>query len=254
MTSKATNESVVWPPSPHSQSTSSGGAAPSSYGSDGNAEPSWLPHGMLPAPYVVKNTFIHDSSSEGVPSCLLLDRKVQSCPLSRVPSMVDVTVSSDDEQHRGFAGVMAAALEEHLKDFAEEVRNVAGTAPDDSCHTGRPQDAEPTEINGGIHAVAAEFVEIPATVESSPNASVPETQPKHGVPLGPTDVSEACVLGSEGHSLGRCNPCAFLHTKGCTKGTSCRFCHLCTPGALKERKRQRRAAAAAAADGLHAKR
>jgi len=201
---------------------------------------------MLPAPYVVKNTFIHDSSSEGVPSSFLLDRQVQSCPLSRVPSMTGLALSSEDKQHQGFAGVMAAALEEHLNDFVE------AAAADDSWHCGRPLEAEPQAMSGETHVVDVEFAATAASVEPSVDASSLATQPEEEIRSSPTNVSEAgphkvCVPGSEGHSLGRCNPCAFLHTKGCTKGEDCRFCHLCTPGALKERKRQRRAAAAAAA-------
>jgi len=242
VTSKASNESVGWPPSPRSQSTSSGSAALSSCGSDRNAEPMWLPCGMLPAPYVVKNTFIHDSSNEGVPSFPLLDRQVQSCPLSRVPSMAGLDASSD-EQHRGFAGVMAAALEENLKEFSEAMGDVAGTAPDDSLRDWMLPAAEPPAICGGMHAVAPEFLEAPTIVEPPVDDSVLVTESTQEIPL----PQKACAPGSEGHSLGRCNPCAFLHTKGCTKGTNCRFCHLCTPGALKERKRQRRAAAVATA-------
>mmetsp|Transcript_148426 Transcript_148426/g.261980 ORF Transcript_148426/g.261980 Transcript_148426/m.261980 type:complete len:235 (-) Transcript_148426:169-873(-) len=45
--------------------------------------------------------------------------------------------------------------------------------------------------------------------------------------------------GSVGHSLGRCRPCAFVHTKGCGAGFNCQFCHLCEPDAKKNRKRRK---------------
>jgi hypothetical protein len=48
-------------------------------------------------------------------------------------------------------------------------------------------------------------------------------------------------IGSQGHFRGRCNPCAFAHTKGCSNGSLCEFCHLCDAGAKKRRAKERRA-------------
>jgi hypothetical protein len=48
-------------------------------------------------------------------------------------------------------------------------------------------------------------------------------------------------MGSAGHRLGRCKPCAFAGTKGCTSGTDCRFCHLCEVGEKKRRQKEKRA-------------
>jgi hypothetical protein len=47
-------------------------------------------------------------------------------------------------------------------------------------------------------------------------------------------------LGSAGHSLGTCKPCAFLYTKGCANGENCEFCHLCDAEEKKRRKAQKR--------------
>mmetsp|Transcript_46306 Transcript_46306/g.104972 ORF Transcript_46306/g.104972 Transcript_46306/m.104972 type:complete len:273 (-) Transcript_46306:187-1005(-) len=38
------------------------------------------------------------------------------------------------------------------------------------------------------------------------------------------------------HKTGDCRPCAFHHTKGCSNGDNCVYCHLCPPGELKRRK------------------
>jgi hypothetical protein len=53
---------------------------------------------------------------------------------------------------------------------------------------------------------------------------------------------------AEKHELGRCTPCAYVHSKtdGCRLGESCKFCHFCPPTEGKVRKKQRRAAGKAA--------
>jgi len=37
----------------------------------------------------------------------------------------------------------------------------------------------------------------------------------------------------------RCKPCAFVHSKGCASGASCRFCHLCGPDEKRRRQKER---------------
>eukprot|EP00930_Biecheleria_cincta_P067009 TRINITY_DN5336_c0_g4_i1.p1 TRINITY_DN5336_c0_g4~~TRINITY_DN5336_c0_g4_i1.p1 ORF type:complete len:196 (+),score=42.15 TRINITY_DN5336_c0_g4_i1:186-773(+) len=41
------------------------------------------------------------------------------------------------------------------------------------------------------------------------------------------------------HERGECKPCAYFHNKedGCRHGEDCKFCHLCSQGALKQRKK-----------------
>lgn len=56
--------------------------------------------------------------------------------------------------------------------------------------------------------------------------------------------AEMPTVGSAGHRLGTCKPCAFMHTKGCTNGQECPFCHLCAPGERKRRQKQKLAQAA----------
>jgi len=43
-------------------------------------------------------------------------------------------------------------------------------------------------------------------------------------------------VGSLGHELGRCKPCAFIFKEGCLSGIECKFCHRCEPGEKKRRK------------------
>jgi len=60
-------------------------------------------------------------------------------------------------------------------------------------------------------------------------------------PSGPAPGSlELPSIGSLGHSTGACRPCAFLHTKGCSTGPACKFCHLCEPGERKRRSGEKR--------------
>jgi hypothetical protein len=53
---------------------------------------------------------------------------------------------------------------------------------------------------------------------------------------------ELPTVGSEGHHVGTCRPCAFLYTKGCANGVLCTFCHLCDAGEKKQRAKEKRAA------------
>lgn len=59
-------------------------------------------------------------------------------------------------------------------------------------------------------------------------------------PMGAMDLPDVPLpllasLGSLNHGVGTCKPCAFIHTKGCSSGADCTFCHLCPPGEKKRR-------------------
>merc|ERR1719171_2311200 len=46
--------------------------------------------------------------------------------------------------------------------------------------------------------------------------------------------------GSAGHEFGYCKPCAFMwKEEGCKSGVECPFCHLCSPGEIKRRKKDK---------------
>ncbi|CAJ1433701.1 unnamed protein product [Effrenium voratum] len=60
------------------------------------------------------------------------------------------------------------------------------------------------------------------------------------VPPGKVDGQNLNV-GSQGHHLRLCKPCAFWNTKGCKDGKECKFCHLCEPGEKKRRKKEKSA-------------
>jgi len=58
------------------------------------------------------------------------------------------------------------------------------------------------------------------------------------------------TIGSIGHFLNKCRPCAFVHKGGCGSGVECSFCHLCQPGEKKRRKRENKAIQHALRDAI----
>lgn len=67
-------------------------------------------------------------------------------------------------------------------------------------------------------------------------------------PALPPSYSESSVqklsngmpsIGSVGHDIGKCKPCAFMYTKGCENGLNCEFCHICEPGEKKKRRKDK---------------
>merc|ERR1719464_1195740 len=63
----------------------------------------------------------------------------------------------------------------------------------------------------------------------------PPRPPSHSAP----GSQELPSIGSAGHEMGRCKPCAFLHTRGCANGIACPFCHLCDADEKKRRRKEK---------------
>eukprot|EP00929_Paragymnodinium_shiwhaense_P050729 TRINITY_DN25553_c0_g1_i2.p2 TRINITY_DN25553_c0_g1~~TRINITY_DN25553_c0_g1_i2.p2 ORF type:complete len:167 (+),score=30.61 TRINITY_DN25553_c0_g1_i2:324-824(+) len=60
----------------------------------------------------------------------------------------------------------------------------------------------------------------------------PEVRPAGG---------EGRSLGSAGHEVGECRPCAFFwRTASCNRGELCAGCHLCPPGTFANHRRAKR--------------
>jgi len=50
-------------------------------------------------------------------------------------------------------------------------------------------------------------------------------------------------VGSAGHELGDCKPCAFVHKpRGCSLADECPFCHLCDSGEKRRRQKEKKVA------------
>jgi hypothetical protein len=68
----------------------------------------------------------------------------------------------------------------------------------------------------------------PATPGPPPGLKAPPNTPSHGSVM---------------HTLGNCRPCAWFHKeKGCQNGRECNYCHVCTDGELKSRKKNKQVA------------
>lgn len=91
---------------------------------------------------------------------------------------------------------------------------------------------------------------LPTTPPPPPHrAAIPRHFPQHrdmevspqsaASPASKLESSELPSWGSMGHGVGRCKPCAFMHTVGCENGTACQFCHLCEPGEKRRRRKEK---------------
>lgn len=69
-----------------------------------------------------------------------------------------------------------------------------------------------------------------------------QQQPFEGVPSSAPPrqrPTPAFSVGSIPHQMGQpCKPCGFVHKlEGCENGAECRYCHLCPPGSIRQRKK-----------------
>lgn len=129
--------------------------------------------------------------------CFVPKRRAQSCPASPL-----------SEPERSL---------ETLSEAARQLR-LLQQAPEPSSPVAEAINAQPRQLS------LASYIEDTTSAQAS---ELTEQQRAMGMPS----------VGSLGHAVGRCKPCAFFHTKGCSSGESCLFCHLCEPGCAKRRKK-----------------
>lgn len=111
----------------------------------------------------------------------------------------------------------------------------------------RPGRCGPGPLKDSPHPLSAASAPVPPIAAGPvPPASVPKAAPAGGGVVSPGGLAGGetrpvpgtttfPTVGSMGHYLGKCKPCAFMHTSGCTNGSGCAFCHLCGPGVRKKR-------------------
>merc|ERR1711971_304721 len=106
-----------------------------------------------------------------------------------------------------------------------------------SASTGRPPLNSPRSMPPSLPPPSiADTVSL-----SSPSAPACDVDAA-GLPPPPAHTPNVLPsIGSKDHGIAgsSCKPCAFYHTKGCSNGMSCQFCHSCGPEAIKRGRKQK---------------
>lgn len=218
--------------SPESRSTSTGSLSPLPSMAEGEIDCGGLPDFDYPVPFIVRNTFIDTPLARPISlDEFLEERRVHSCPVEAPPGLgSDVgglpmpTGAGSLPQHVNLGNsVMDSAL-------AAAASASAAVAAATRCWM------QPL-MQRQVHAQ-----QLPSSPMQTPPVQGLQApvlrladaigEPEFGSPMLPT-------LGSAGHRIGNCKPCAFYHTKGCGNGTQCQFCHLCPAGEKKRRQKQK---------------
>lgn len=218
---------------PESRSTSTGSLSPELSSMESEIECTGLPNYDYPVPLFVRNTFI----DAGIGRPISLDefyeeRRVHSCPVESPPGLCsDPGLAA--LHPAGMPQVMPAGRP--MMDSVYAAALAASAAVAAAARSWAPhQTASPTthRLQPPMQPVMEETAAVPATQPSILRLADAIAEPELGSPELPT-------IGSTGHRLGSCKPCAFFHTKGCGNGLQCPFCHLCAAGEKKRRQKEK---------------
>jgi len=156
---------------------------------------------------------------------------VMSGPLSTHPppgAEFGFSGSYDPKTTLSLADMLAS--QQFLRAAAEAPLSSPGDAPENFALSHNPP---PVYSPSGLNLQSKNgFSTVDTDAYPKPPAWTPTVSPSKA-------LAAAEDSGSKDHQLGRCKPCAFLHTKGCANGTDCPFCHLCGPEELKRRRKQK---------------
>jgi len=198
----------------------------------------------------VRNTFIQAlvSRSEYL-EAFLQERRVQSCP--NTARVAEADEASTEPPTRSEVISLADELFGHSNCSETLTANPEVSAA-------MPQGAPPFDWNAFVQQV--ECTALARAVDSAPGQGaapgmqgipppppaqwaptafdfgVPKPPPLPSGELGSDDMP---TVGSLLHRGGHCEPCGFFHTKGCVNGARCAFCHLCSPGEVKRRRKEK---------------
>jgi len=235
---------------------------------------------VYPAPLFVRNTFL-DCMEARPPSLeeFLQERLVKSCPTSGIsdaggPQQVPGRRRLHNLVRAGRQPVVAAtetdvetesptSLPVRAQGTHEDTASECSTADTAGAVAGPARQAKGdvvvldlqtalARLNGIVPAPAsAARVVVPAPPVSPEQVAgwastrggplQPEAPAAGTMPAGAEAAAGLPSAGSAGHFAGRCKPCAFVNSKGCSIGKDCQFCHLCEPGEKKRRQKEKRA-------------
>mmetsp|Transcript_68123 Transcript_68123/g.120243 ORF Transcript_68123/g.120243 Transcript_68123/m.120243 type:complete len:401 (-) Transcript_68123:393-1595(-) len=204
---------------------------------------SGLPEFEYPSPFVVRNTFLdtQDVKHLGSLAEFMPDRQWKSCPVSGIgcpPGLSGVSQSIGS----GLSSFMEEAEENPGSDFFSTPPPAYEPILPNLRFAGVPPPPPPMAAPG-----LAPPQQLPPAMEDfvppPPPMQAPQLRISEALPESSLGSAEMPTVGSAGHHLGNCKPCAFAYTKGCGGGVSCQFCHLCAPGEKKRRQKLKHAVA-----------
>mmetsp|Transcript_40557 Transcript_40557/g.84903 ORF Transcript_40557/g.84903 Transcript_40557/m.84903 type:complete len:266 (+) Transcript_40557:89-886(+) len=223
---------------------------------------------FYPPSIFVRNTFIDCNDMR--PASLeefIQERRVVSCPTSRVedpgdgidlalPCLPDPLLRSKTAGAIPSRRIAAEAVQDGtLGQEQEDGSSESECSTVDTAEAGaRTSPMNPTQLPSSVRvlrlqdAIAAPLVADPwpqsgVVGEGQAVRSVSFAEPVSDQAASGSNGALASLpsVGSFGHDLGNCKPCAFFHAKGCSSGYDCHFCHICDAGEKKRRQKEKRA-------------
>lgn len=200
-----------------------------------------IPEYDYPVPWVVKNTFIDMNGWQ--PSSLdgfLRERQIQSC-VSRIgapPGLVHIKRPEALEEAAMptmpvFSSYCSNEDTIDGPEFFDALENFPGY--EHNMLQMRQLPMVPPPPPPPAHWPAVELL----TPFIPPPPKAPVLRLAEALPEPELGTPDLPTIGSAGHHLGNCKPCAFFHTKGCAQGPQCEFCHLCIAGERKKRRKEK---------------
>jgi len=185
---------------------------------------SGLPEYEYPVPVFVRNTFIQTQVGRSASlDEFFEERRIQSCPVAPQYCHSDRIEDCHSDIRPPAHEPLRRAITTGAQAFMTKVATVTGFR---------------TEAEPGTSAVPSD--NFSTRQQMMPRIlmlaeALPEAEPE----LGSQDLP---TVGSAGHYVGACKPCAFFYTKGCGNGTQCSFCHLCPSDEKRARQKEKQAA------------
>lgn len=180
-----------------------------------------LPNYEYPVPVIVRNTFIE--TQVGRPDSLeefFEERRIRSSPA--VPKDTGEETNSESRQP------------DLLLSFATDARSMMSTVA--GLWNGWHEECPATPTTDLMFQSWSDDGYVDS--EQRPRVLMLSEALPSGPVLGSHNLP---TMGSAGHHLGKCKPCAFFHTRICESGADCKFCHLCLPDEKRRRKKEKQA-------------